>query len=210
MNAYFCSLIFILLAASMIGCGKNSDHQNKEPEMLSLAFNEELVIGNNENAPREQWLAMPVQIQTNSAGKIYIADIRLNAIQIYDKKGNYVQTLGQQGNGPGEFGSHPIFDINEKNQLVVLDVGNQRVSYFSSDGELISTQLPAQKEMIWPGRFRKTGDRGIIMLHKPRHTDDDDKDGYTSYLIHHFSPLFEEPISANLKIFQMLFLAFSR
>jgi hypothetical protein len=34
------------------------------------------------------------------------------------------------------------------------------------------------------------------MLHKPRHTDDDDKDGYTSYLIHHFSPLFEERLSS--------------
>jgi hypothetical protein len=61
---------FMMLAALMVQ-GNSGLHGNSEPDNgLDVVFNEELVIGNNENTPREQRLAMPVQIQTNSAGEI--------------------------------------------------------------------------------------------------------------------------------------------
>lgn len=187
---------FIVIAVLIIRCNGNTDSQSKELKKFSLVFKEELVIGNNIDAPQEQLLAMPVQIQTDNTGKIYVADIRLGAIQIYDQEGNYIQTLGRQGRGPEEFGSYPIFDINENNQLVIVDMGNMRISYFTNERELISSHTLPEDGRVWPELIRETADQTIIALYKQRNIDTAVKDNHTSFLLHEFNHSFESRLSS--------------
>ena len=65
--------------------------------------------------------------------KYYIVDCTNHCIMIFDKKLNYINKIGRQGSGPGEF-RYPNKLRILKDSLFVLDRGNKRVNVFSTDG----------------------------------------------------------------------------
>ena len=75
----------------------------KEPLFGEIEFDleEDLSIGNEE----EESLAFynMVRVEADSEGNIYVLDRENCRIQKFDKDGNYLQTIGRKGQGPGEF-----------------------------------------------------------------------------------------------------------
>ena len=43
------------------------------------------------------------EVEVDEQGNIYVLDSRQCRIQIFDKDGKYLQTIGRKGEGPGEF-----------------------------------------------------------------------------------------------------------
>lgn len=60
-------------------------------------------------------------------GKIFISDIK--SISIFDLEGNFVQQLGRQGEGPGEYKSVTSMDIDEASGLIYVSAYNKLLIY---------------------------------------------------------------------------------
>jgi len=78
----------------------------------------------------------PSDIIADSAGNIYVLDSENHRIQKFSSKGIYLETIGQEGEGPVEF-MHPVaLDIDWEGNLVVLDPDRRRIHIISSDGAI--------------------------------------------------------------------------
>ena len=74
-------------------------------------------------------------IAVDSQGNMFVVDSGNQRIQKYDKDGNYLQTIGRKGQGPGEF-MRP-FDIllDEQDNIYVLEI--RKIHLFDPQGNSI-------------------------------------------------------------------------
>lgn len=85
---------------------------------LSFGDTEEVLFGR-----------MVENIAVDQSGRVYIADLAESTIHVFDIDGSYLQSIGQMGQGPGEFQMIWDFEISD-NKIHVLDSQNFRVSVF--------------------------------------------------------------------------------
>lgn len=72
--------------------------------------------------------------------EIYVSDKWKHCIHVFSSEGDYLRSLCALGSGPGELRSPEGITINRRNQLIVADVGNDRVVVLDPlDGQLILT-----------------------------------------------------------------------
>ena len=69
---------------------------------LSFTLVEQLILGDDEEAPAEYLLTFPERVRTDSKGRIYVKDRRRTDVRVFDTSGQYVTTVGSRGEGPGE------------------------------------------------------------------------------------------------------------
>lgn len=78
---------------------------------IKFELEEDLSIGREDD---DNYMFYGVgDIEVDSKENIYVADKRNYRIQKFDRNGIYVQTIGRQGQGPGEFELPTIIRINE-------------------------------------------------------------------------------------------------
>ncbi len=121
---------------------------------------EELRIGALDADPDYQfgeigWLAV------NSEGTIYVLDSYAQHIQVYSPDGEYLQTIGQRGGGPGELQQAQWVLAGAGDTLIVPDMGNLRVNRFAPDGSSLGS-FPIALEEGLPLLF-KTTSTGVIV-----------------------------------------------
>ena len=68
------------------------------------------------------------------SGRIYVAETHGHDIKVFDADGKLIQTIGQRGEGPGEFNSPTFLSIAD-HKLYVTDTLNARVQVLSLDGK---------------------------------------------------------------------------
>ncbi len=108
-----------------------------EPQYGEIAFDleEDLVLGNESD---ENYLFYRVwDIQADAQGNIYVLDSGATRIQKYDKNGKYLQTIGRQGQGPGEFQRPIILILDIDNNLYVGEMS--KIHMFDSRGKFVKT-----------------------------------------------------------------------
>jgi hypothetical protein len=121
---------------------------------------EELRIGALEGDPQYQfgqvgWLAV------NSEGSIYVVDAQAQHIQAYSAEGEYLQTIGQRGAGPGELQQAGFIFVGAGDTLIVPDLANQRVNLYAPDGSSTgSFRIEIEKGL--PILFKATPTGGVI------------------------------------------------
>lgn len=106
-----------------------------------LDFELEVVfaIGGNEDDSEEYLFISPQQIFSDSQNNIYLRDVvsvwghQSKEIRKYSPQGDYLSPIGQTGQGPGEFQSMVCFCINDKDQILIYDEINRRLTLFDSD-----------------------------------------------------------------------------
>ena len=108
-----------------------------EPLYGEIAFEleEDLSIGNEED---ENYMFYGgASINIDSEGNIFVSDRRNYRIQKFDKKGNYLQTIGRKGQGPGEFERFWTAFFGPKDNIYVRD--GMRIHIFEKNGDLKRT-----------------------------------------------------------------------
>ncbi len=115
---------------------------------VSIQFSQEKTIKKEfeltEGRKDENYLFWdPASFDIDEKGNIYIADTKNSRIQKFDNKGKYTKTIGQNGNGPGEF-IYPNYIRISSNKIFVFDAGNIRISKFSLEGEFIDSYTAAR------------------------------------------------------------------
>jgi len=100
---------------------------------------------------------IPSDIATDEQGNIYILDAGNHRIQKFGPDGNYIETIGNRGQGPGEFYLPLSLDIDSRGYLYVSDPQNQRVQILKPDGTDYKT-IPFHETPAGTIRLLKSGD----------------------------------------------------
>ena len=121
-----------------------------QPQELSFTLHEQLVIGDDGEAPSEYLFAYPHIVRTDSKGNIYVKDGRRADIRVFDAHGQYLATIGKRGKGPGEmleiFGMH----VDGEDRLIIADRLSRRFTIFADLGKSITTKAIADEMSISP------------------------------------------------------------
>jgi DNA-binding beta-propeller fold protein YncE len=101
-----------------------------------------LTIGDKyQAAPKfsNQPFNLPQGVAVAPTGDIYVADGKCNnAIHRFKADGAYVQSWGNEGTGPGQFKEPHGIWVKADGTVIVADRGNDRLQFFSPDGEYLS------------------------------------------------------------------------
>jgi hypothetical protein len=97
---------------------------------LELELEQDLSIGNEED--EQYFFYRAFRLGVDSEGNIYVMDAGNSRIQKFDSNGEYVQTIGKKGQGPGEFDSMFGFFIDQEDQIYVSS--GTKIQKFSADG----------------------------------------------------------------------------
>jgi len=98
---------------------------------LELELELDLIIGNEEDDHYFFYRAHEVVV--DSQENIYVMDAGNFRIQKFSRSGEYLQTIGEKGQGPGEFDQMYSFYIDQKGQIYVL--GGTKIHKFNEKGE---------------------------------------------------------------------------
>ncbi|MCK4431448.1 MAG: NHL repeat-containing protein [Candidatus Aminicenantes bacterium] len=143
-------VLFLSIVILFISCGKQKtewqgtiEEENgvtvvknpKEPLFGEIKFEleEDLSIGSEEN---ENFLFYRAwNIAVDKEGNIYVSDGGNHRIQKFDSDGNYLQTIGRKGQGPGEFESPSNLFLDFEGNIHVLD--RRKIVKFSPEGKFL-------------------------------------------------------------------------
>ena len=101
----------------------------------SVTFEEELSVGGE----AYDMLSRPMLYVVDEEGSIFISDVQDQAIKIFDSSGDFIQTIGRHGEGPGEFSSVGRMTFLPDGRLMVTDSRANRISLFDREGTYLGS-----------------------------------------------------------------------
>jgi hypothetical protein len=73
---------------------------------------------------------------SGSAGEVYVLDSQLSEVQVFDRKGEHIDTLGREGEGPGEFRQPVNLYLPGDGTLAVQQAYPGKITYLGLDDGL--------------------------------------------------------------------------
>ncbi len=113
-----------------------------------------------------QFLAQPLEISVDKAGRYIVGDRGDRNIKVYDSLGDRVMVIGGSGGGPGEFrylGSAGSYG----DSIVGFDVASDRLDFFSPDGEFVRSLSLVDPGYAKPHRVRVLDDSLFLVTRFP-------------------------------------------
>ncbi len=114
-----------------------------EGTLNKIILIQEFSLGEGESD--EDMFAELTSVDVDSDGNIYILDRKEKKVKIFDSAGNFVKKFGKDGQGPGEMNVPITIQVTPDGELVVSDVLNQRLMYFTLEGEFLREMSTAAK-----------------------------------------------------------------
>jgi len=113
----------------------------KEPIYGEPVFDleEDLSIGNEDD---ENYLFYKIgDIEVDSEGNIFVLDCGNHRIQKYDKKGNFLRTIGKKGQGPGEFNAPLKLQLDNETGNIFVNDRLRTLVIFEEEGNYIDKDI---------------------------------------------------------------------
>lgn len=111
----------------------------------ALILEEELAFGGAESTDATI-LAQPFSLAVDDKENIYVLDIKAGHIKVFNNSGDYLRTIGQRGQGPGELQGPLSIQITPENEIMVNCITSSRMVYLSFSGDYLRethmTKLP--------------------------------------------------------------------
>jgi hypothetical protein len=101
------------------------------PAAVSIV--EDLVIG-NDTSRENYWFGFLNSLAVDDAGRIYTLDPKDIRVRVFGPDGTLIRVFGRAGQGPGEFSGPGGILAAPDGSIVVTDVLNGRISYFTREG----------------------------------------------------------------------------
>jgi len=114
-----------------------------EGTLSKMTLKAEFSIGEGEFD--EDMFADLTSLDVDGDGNIYILDRKDKKVKIFDSAGKFVKKFGEEGQGPGEMYVPVSIQITHNNEIVIGDAGNQRLAFFSLEGEFLREMSTAAK-----------------------------------------------------------------
>ena len=108
----------------------------KEPmeAPATIVLQEEWRIGGDTEA-EEEFFGVIAQIAMGPEGDIYLLDQQLTEVKVFSRDGEYLRTLGREGEGPGEFRRPEDMFLLPDGNVGVLQLAPGRIVKLSPQGE---------------------------------------------------------------------------
>jgi len=88
--------------------------------------------------PPDALFQNPRGLAVDAQGLVYVADYDANHIKVFSSEGKFIQTIGRQGDGPGEFHGPDFVEIGG-GRIYVWEAMNRRISILDSEGRSLGT-----------------------------------------------------------------------
>jgi len=110
----------------------------KEPMYSEEVFSikEELSIG-VAKGNEEYMFSQARDIAVDEEEKIYTLDMKECHIKVYSKNGEYLKTIGKEGQGPGEMRLPGALVITPQKEILVNDSSARKLHFFKLDGKFL-------------------------------------------------------------------------
>jgi len=130
----------------------------REPMYTENVFSleEELSIG-EADGPEEYMFSNLRNLAVDDRGYIYALDSREKHVKVFNSKGDYIATMGKRGQGPGEILGSRNVCITPQNEVMVPDSLNNRLTFFSLEGEFIKS-IPLKSLILLKTKIDSNGD----------------------------------------------------
>jgi hypothetical protein len=102
----------------------------------SLTLYHELTIGEDDTDPNSMFSELR-SIQVDDQENIYALDMKETKIKVFDKSGKFLRSFGKKGKGPGEIELPIRMEMDREGNIVIADMGNNKLIYFALDGKCI-------------------------------------------------------------------------
>jgi len=148
--------------------GVNVIKNPKEPIYGKNVFilAEELSIGKAGRV--EEYIFSRVRsIAVDEKDMIYVLDTKEAHVKVFDKNGDYVKTVGRKGQGPGEMSLPFSVCITSQNEIMVQDLNNRRIMFYSLDGNFIKSLSTANILIVGSNIDSKGNIIGIVSTRGP-------------------------------------------
>jgi hypothetical protein len=130
---------------------------------ITFELEEDLSIGNEED---ENYIFYRLGgIAVDSEKNIFVLDGGECRVQKFDREGNYLQTIGRKGQGPGEFEQPLGLFLDSDEMIYVRDTLRRNIHIFGKDGRFKETIKPQNDISSYFGITKK---RNILTIHTPR------------------------------------------
>jgi hypothetical protein len=106
----------------------------------SVSLVEDLVIG-NDTGRDDYWFAFLNSLTVDKSGNIWTVDPKSIRIRVFGPDGTLVRAFGRAGQGPGEFSGPGHILAAPDGTIIVTDVLNSRISYFTPEGKHLKDTL---------------------------------------------------------------------
>ncbi len=101
------------------------------PETIKL--DEVWRLGGDSEAD-EEFFGVIVAVDTDAAGNVYLLDRQLSEVRIFGSDGSYVRTIGQEGEGPGEFRSPTGLFLTQDGNVAVMQSRPGKIVLLTPEG----------------------------------------------------------------------------
>jgi len=91
------------------------------------------------DGPSEYSFSRIVDLAVLADGSLVVTDGSMQQISIFDRDGRYAGSLGQRGEGPGEFLAAPALAGVADDTLFAYDTRSGRMTSFTRDGQLVES-----------------------------------------------------------------------
>lgn len=171
-------IIFLLFSCS---------EKKKEWKVLEAKLKTELTIGVDSTV----YFSHPDFLVVDSNNNIVIADKGRSELLVFDKEGNFLNTIGERGPGPGQFRDITGMTINQGDEIFVLDRSSQTLKKFSVAGKYLeSFILPSP--ITTKVKFRSWEDSQLLFFIRPN------RELAQNYILHLLSKTFDKVIDKSI------------
>ena len=106
---------------------------------ILLDLEEDLSIGREDD---DNYVFYQVRnIDVDDQGNIYVLEGGNCRLQKFDLTGQYLQTIGKKGQGPGEFESPSRLFLDKENNIYISERRKRKIHMFNSKGEFVKSIL---------------------------------------------------------------------
>jgi len=112
-----------------------------------VRFIQELAI-TDESLPEGEYFSSIISTAVDKSGFLYVCDHDANNIRKFNANGEFVKTIGKEGQGPGDFNSPLKIEIVQ-DRLVVWESRNMRISILNLDGDFIKSITYKFMQLGW-------------------------------------------------------------
>jgi len=89
------------------------------------------------SSDEEHLLSLPISIDTDSKGSLYISNMTSGKIVNLDRDGHLLGEFGKLGDGFGQFGRPKGLAVDDQGRIYVVDAAHQNVQIFDKNGRLL-------------------------------------------------------------------------
>jgi len=115
---------------------QNTIDAKKKLRASDVILEKELEIGGQKQ--EGEYLFEDIRsFRVDEEGNIYVIDVKAKKLMKFGKQGKLIWKIGKAGQGPGEFQLLLGIELGKNKSILVNDVINRRISYFSREGELL-------------------------------------------------------------------------